>query len=602
MIEIKGLTKVFDKTVLDNMSYTFEDNKIYVIKGVSGCGKTTLLNILGGLDELYEGQYLFRGEDVHQFGGAQKRSFKDSVGYIFQSSLLMSKLTVMENLTYINNDRQLIIEYARQLKVEKLLDKTPEQLSGGERQRISVIRTLIQQPSVILADEPTASLDKLNSKEIADIFASLRSKNRTIIIATHESCFDDVADEIIHLEYGVVDSVETKEPQQKESHIELQSGSKKGNSFKVLLPLIFRRHREKFKITALLPMIFIITAILLCFAVQHNFKSEVMRSYVGQYPSEVILLMDDSVLEQIEEKYGDVQEYYPYRIITEEYLCCPLLPEENSVLAYGNLLKYGTFPKEQMEVLVGYWTAVGMVGKENIEDCIGRTLDIDGHKYTITGVVADVDNDPSVDAELYYMDASYNNTEGISVYIPYETISQYGERTIYSLTMAKIDGLYEDTARYNDIKHNMNMGQLSQIDHRISEMQYSLDSVTKVVLAAFVVVAFMAALFIKNDIEVDLFYRRKELGYLQVFGVKKKTIWLQLILEKMAKNTISMVAAVVVYYVIAIIVKIALDINGFIPVSYILGVLGIELGFTFISVLIPIWKYMRKSVLKLITE
>ena len=242
-------------------------------------------------------------------------------------------------------------------------------------------------------------------------------------------------------------------------------------------------------------MIFIITALLLCFAVQYNFKSEVVRSYVGQYPSEVIILMDHSVLEQIEAKYGDVQEYHPYRIVTDKYMCCPLLPKEDSVLAYGNLIKYGEFPKQPYDVLVSYWTAAGMEGEENIEQCIGNTLMIDNIECTITGIVADVNNDPLVDSELYYMDASYNSTEGINVYIPYDTISQYGERTMYSLSMAKIEGLYEDEEMYNDIKYNMNMGELSQIDHRITEMQCSLDSVIDVMVVAFIAVAAMAALF-----------------------------------------------------------------------------------------------------------
>ena len=600
MIEIKGLTKEYDKTVLNQVSYTFEKNKIYVIKGISGCGKTTLLNILGGLEKQYGGEYYFEGKDTQQFKGNEKEKFKASIGYIFQSSLLMSKLSVMENLCYINNDKELIQQYAKQLNVEKLLDKRPEQLSGGERQRIAVIRTLIQNPKVIIADEPTASLDKINSKEIAGIFATLRNENRIIIIATHEKCFDDIADEIIHLGYGVIKDVEKKNPVHADDFMYEESGENKGNSLKVILPLIFKRHKEKFRLSALLPMIFIITAILICFAVQHNFKSETIRRYMGQYPSEMIVLMWSGAGSRIEAKYGEIDQYESYSIRTDEYVCSRLLPKEDSVLAYGNLIKYGKFPEKEYEVLVSYWTAVYMESEETVDKCIDKKINIEGTEYTIVGVVADIDNDPDVDRELYNSDVVYLNEDVINVYIPYDTIKQNGEIGDSIVTMAKVEGLYEDEEMYNDIKYNINMGYISNLDTRISEMQQSIDSVAKVVFVAFIVVAFMAALFIKNDIEVDLFYRRKELGYLQIFGVRKKTIWLQLVFEKMIKNTISMLIAVMLYYILAIAVKNIWDINGFITAGHILAVLGIELGFTLVSVLLPIRKYMRKDVLELI--
>ena len=583
------------------------------ITGGTGCGKTTLLNILGGFEENYEGEYFFEGKKVGKLKGKEKKAFRQSIGYIFQSSLLMSNLTIMENLTYINNDRELISQYARQLNVEKLLDKRPDQLSGGERQRISVIRTLIQNPHIILADEPTASLDKLNSKDIAEIFAMLRNSQRVIIIATHESCFDDVADEIIHLGYGVIKSVENK-AQSKESGScnEVSEGASgiveyatksKGNSWRVMIPLIFRRYRDRFKLRAILPTILILVAILVCFAIQQNFKTELMKRVMGQYPVEVIEVME-SEAQIIEEKYGIAKKYEPYMMEDELYVCARLLDKEDSVFGYGNLILCGKFPEKSNEVIVDYNTGAYLSGITHIEDCVGNSLYINDVEYIISAVAADMTTLSSGDAELYTSDVLYLNEPIINVYIPYDTIKKYGQKheTMSMSKTIKIKGLYEDKKMHDDIKNNILPGYISAVDSKISESEYMVNSTTEIIMASFVVVAIMAAIFTKNDIEVDLFYRRKELGYLQIFGVKKRTIWLQLILEKMAKNTICTAIAVSVYLILALIVQQTTGINGFIPVSSILLVVGIELGFTLISVLIPVSKYMRKSVLKLITE
>ncbi len=193
-IFLEKLSKSFDnRTVLKDISYTFESGKLYVIKGVSGCGKTTLLNILGGVDTEYEG--------ICESGGLR-------TAMIFQKSLLLGGLTVRENLLLIRNDPQGIKQLAGQLGIAALLKKYPSEISGGERQRASVARALLNAPQLLLADEPTASLDAENSDKIAEILAGLKNKDRIIIVATHEDCFDRFADAILPLDYGELETAE----------------------------------------------------------------------------------------------------------------------------------------------------------------------------------------------------------------------------------------------------------------------------------------------------------------------------------------------------------------------------------------------------------
>lgn len=603
MIELKNLTRRYDKEVLKDISYRFRENKIYVIKGISGCGKTTLLNILGGLDTDYEGEYLFKGQPVKKLKAKEMSEFHKNFGYVFQKSLLISHMTVLENLLYISNCESAIREYARKLSVEELLDRYPDQLSGGQRQRISIIRSLILNPSVILADEPTASLDKKNSREVAETFQRLRNEGRVIIISTHENYFDDVADEIIYLDYGKVGNVKYNQINENEDTLFSIETEKSKNALKVILPFIFRRNKEKYRVKALLPIALIITMLLVCFAVQGNFKKECIRYCMGQYPMEVISVYRNMYDYNIKSVCSDAEGFDLYIVEEEEYICYPLLEKEDSVLAYGNLIKYGCFPTSEKEVLVSYKLAQKLAGEDKAANSIGQKIQVKDLEYTISGVVADMENDENIDVSIYLADLYYGGIESEHiVYVPYDSISTYGTLIDTDECLVKIPNLYNDNKLYDYIKNNVMAGTLSVWDTKISDIQFMIDMVNKIIVAAFAAVAVLASIFVKNDIDMDLFYRKRELGYLQIFGVSKRVIKLQIVLEKIIKNILSLIIALGLYYTLAIGIKLFCGINGFVSAAQVLLILLIVLGFSFISVVLPIRKYMKKSVLKLITE
>lgn len=201
MLFLDHIEKSYDRTVLQNITCGFYEGRLYVIKGVSGSGKSTLLNIIGGLERSDGGNILLDERDVTRKGILREQS-----AYIFQQSLLLSGITIMDNLLLIRNDSRYIRALAERFHVQELLEKLPTQLSGGERQRISIIRALLQEPAILLADEPTASLDEENSMNIAEVLAGLRKSGKTIIVATHEPYFDELADEILYLNYGTLES------------------------------------------------------------------------------------------------------------------------------------------------------------------------------------------------------------------------------------------------------------------------------------------------------------------------------------------------------------------------------------------------------------
>jgi putative ABC transport system ATP-binding protein len=178
---------------LDNVSLEIEEGGMVGIIGTSGCGKSTLMNILGCLDRPDSGQYFLAGEDVSRLNKDRLAEIRNQyIGFVFQSFNLLSRMSALENielpLYYAGKtDTKKTAEAA--LKSVGLSDRMhhePNQLSGGERQRLAIARALVNNPSILLANEPTGNLDSKTSKEIMNLFVELNAYGRTIIVVTHD--------------------------------------------------------------------------------------------------------------------------------------------------------------------------------------------------------------------------------------------------------------------------------------------------------------------------------------------------------------------------------------------------------------------------------
>jgi putative ABC transport system ATP-binding protein len=219
MYEVKNLTKKFKLgkevlTVFEDISFSVEPGDWVALTGSSGCGKTTLLHLLGGLDRPTSGSIAYRGEDFSSLS-PRKRSIlrRHNIGFIFQNFNLFPELNAIENIllpTIISG----LSKQKAQCRAEELLELVgladraqhrPAQLSGGEQQRIAIARALIMEPDTLLADEPTGNLDDDNSYEIMNLFKDLHKQaGKTIIMVTHQkelTCFADCA---IYLKDGTI--------------------------------------------------------------------------------------------------------------------------------------------------------------------------------------------------------------------------------------------------------------------------------------------------------------------------------------------------------------------------------------------------------------
>jgi putative ABC transport system ATP-binding protein len=180
---------------LRGVSIDFPEGDFVAIMGTSGSGKSTLLNLLGCLDRTSSGQYILAGQDVSKLNDDELSEIRSRyLGFIFQSYNLIAQLTVVENIElplYYQGDvspeaRQRCLQMAEMVGLQDRLDHRPFQLSGGQQQRVAIARALVNNPRVILADEPTGNLDSATGEEIMQMLEALNAAGKTIIMVTHE--------------------------------------------------------------------------------------------------------------------------------------------------------------------------------------------------------------------------------------------------------------------------------------------------------------------------------------------------------------------------------------------------------------------------------
>lgn len=213
MIKITDLEKVYrtdtvETLALNKMSLNVKEHEFVAIMGPSGCGKSTLLNIVGMLDQPTAGSYVFNGIEVAKFNENKRSDLrKANIGFVFQSFNLIDELTVFENveLPLVYNN---VKASERKILVEKALDSVqmmhrkrhfPSQLSGGQQQRVAVARAVVNNPKLILADEPTGNLDSKNGAEVMQLLSGLNEAGTTIVMVTHSEHDARFSQRIVHM-------------------------------------------------------------------------------------------------------------------------------------------------------------------------------------------------------------------------------------------------------------------------------------------------------------------------------------------------------------------------------------------------------------------
>lgn len=216
-IEFRDVNKIYGKgegevVALKDTSFSIEKGELVVILGPSGAGKTTALNILGGMDQVTSGHVIVAGRDITKYHKKKLVKYRrNDIGFVFQFYNLIQNLTALENVelaTEICKDSLEPIEILKGVGLENRIQNFPSQLSGGEQQRVAIARAVAKSPKLLLADEPTGALDYVTGKQILKLLQDIKEKEKmTVIIITHNSAIAPMADRVIKFKNGGVDEI-----------------------------------------------------------------------------------------------------------------------------------------------------------------------------------------------------------------------------------------------------------------------------------------------------------------------------------------------------------------------------------------------------------
>lgn len=225
-IQAHNMTKIYDPDVflkrgknfyaLNNVNFILEEGDFTCIMGPSGSGKSTLLNCLSTLDKVTSGHITFMGQDISTLNKDTLCDFRyQYLGFVFQNHNLISYLSIFDNiaspllLASVKADvvKQRVLELAKDLEIEDLLDKFPNECSGGECQRVAIARALVNHPKILFCDEPTGNLDSKNSHRVLKILSELNKKGTSIILVTHDAMIASYAKNFMYLYDGGIQTV-----------------------------------------------------------------------------------------------------------------------------------------------------------------------------------------------------------------------------------------------------------------------------------------------------------------------------------------------------------------------------------------------------------
>ncbi|HJC37902.1 MAG TPA: ABC transporter ATP-binding protein [Candidatus Mediterraneibacter faecigallinarum] len=220
-VKLQDITKIYkmgevEIRAADKISFSINKGEFVVIVGPSGAGKTTVLNILGGMDTATSGTLLVDGEDITSYDSRRLTGYRrEDIGFVFQFYNLVPNLTALENVELalqICKDPLDAAEVLTDVGLGDRLDNFPAQLSGGEQQRVSIARALAKNPKLLLCDEPTGALDYNTGKAILKLLQNMcRERGMTVIVITHNQALAPMADRLIHIKNGQVSQMELNE-------------------------------------------------------------------------------------------------------------------------------------------------------------------------------------------------------------------------------------------------------------------------------------------------------------------------------------------------------------------------------------------------------
>ena len=600
-LELKNIVKKYNnekEKILDDVNITFSKGEFVSILGESGSGKSTLMNIIGGLDLNYSGNVMYNNRKLEKSNVDDYR--KNKIGFIFQSFNLFSHLTAFENVKLVqeinsNSDSDKIIDLFKKLNIEDIMDKKPNQLSGGQKQRVAIARALINDPEIILADEPTGALDNKNTSNIIKILKDISKEGKIVIIVTHSEEVAKNSSRIIKINDGKV-LIDKTNYVTDITYNENKLTKKRKISIFSLLKIAFRNLKKNIKRNLLIILgtsigIFSISFMLF---LNSGIKKYINDQLVNSENANVIeVKKSNDILKEEKFENEDIEKISNINHVNKVYKNTSISGlssinyldkkyELMSISTYTNInkkeLKYGNICKDN-EIVISEYLAKSMIN--NIKSLIGKEVTlyllenskplIMEKKVIISGIIKNTNNE-FIDNMNF-------------AYIPYNSLEKMYSDNNIKLNPTNLSIKIDNIKNSDSVKKRLEFYNYSH-----SNMSKMIDSITKYIdIITFILIGISGVSLIVSSIMIfiimyiNVIERTKEIGILKSLGCKETNIKLIFVLESFL---IGLFSGIYGCLASSIITKI---INSYTLSKYKSLFIDINLKYVFITILISIF-------------
>lgn len=600
-LELKNIVKKYNnekEKILDDVNITFSKGEFVSILGESGSGKSTLMNIIGGLDLNYSGNVMYNNRKLEKSNVDDYR--KNKIGFIFQSFNLFSHLTAFENVKLVqeinsNSDSDKIIDLFKKLNIEDIMDKKPNQLSGGQKQRVAIARALINDPEIILADEPTGALDNKNTSNIIKILKDISKEGKIVIIVTHSEEVAKNSSRIIKINDGKV-LIDKTNYVTDITYNENKLTKKRKISIFSLLKIAFRNLKKNLKRNLLIILgtsigIFSISFMLF---LNSGIKKYINDQLVNSENANVIeVKKSNDILKEEKFENEDIEKISNINHVNKVYKNTSISGlssinyldkkyELMSLSTYTNInkkeLKYGNICKDN-EIVISEYLAKSMIN--NIKSLIGKEVTlyllenskplIMEKKVIISGIIKNTNNE-FIDNMNF-------------AYIPYNSLEKMYSDNNIKLNPTNLSIKIDNIKNSDSVKKRLDFYNYSH-----SNMSKMIDSITKYIdIITFILIGISSVSLVVSSIMIfiimyiNVIERTKEIGILKSLGCKETNIKLIFVLESFL---IGLFSGIYGCLASSIITKI---INSYTLSKYKSLFIDINLKYVFITILISIF-------------
>ena len=571
MLEIKNLTKEYDDLVIDNLSVTFPSTGMVIITGKSGCGKTTLLNIIGGIDLNYQGNIFIDNQNIREI----KNYCRKHVGFIFQDFNLINWLNVKNNYLLPGFFTKIIYKRAiedqeEKLELQKLKRKKVKLLSGGQKQRVALLRAIIKNVDILLCDEPTGSLDQENSQAVFELLKK-EAKERLVIVISHdENLAIKYADQLYVMENGKLikkrDSIKTTD----KFYCRLKKHAP-ANIFKLVLLQYRSNLYRNLKISAGITLA--IFCIMITFTLSGSLQNQVKKQLTSIFPNQLISIQQQNhqainYQELINLKEHSQNQYLYGEPVDYEFIGISLknsYATESTVYisdmtkkVQSNRIEYGRKLNKDDEIVLTKTTAVHL--SNDYQKLINRYVygyylkdnQIKKIKLKIVGITDEV----SMFDTMYINELA--NFEHIS-----EIFKVNKEEITTQLVLMNLNQLVNVENEIKNLKEKY-----SYLDFKVAgqDINANVDNFLlqiQRVLLLFSSLALIAACFLIGEVlYLSVVEKTKDFGIFKCLGASKIQILLLVLLESVILVTVSFVLALI------LLIQIVQMINSLVITSY----------------------------------